>query len=119
MAKTVTAKALIDTQFASSTSATEYTAPASPNSTRAIIDKFTVTNVTGSAETVSVWLIPDGQTENNAYKVVDEESVAANSSEELTVLKNHVLDAGGFIKVVASAGSSLVIRCSGREVVTT
>lgn len=115
MAKTVTAKPLILSQYAEASATTEYT---TPSSTKTIIDKFTATNVTGGSVSVSVYLVPNGQSVGDEYKIIDAKSVAANGTEDLTALKGHILDTGGFISVVASAGSSIVIRCSGREVVT-
>lgn len=115
MSKEVTAKPLILSSYADSGGAIEYTAP---SDTKSIIDKFTATNVTGTGETIDIWLIPNGQTVGNEYKILDSFAIAANTCVDITELKNHVLDTGGYIYAQASAGSAIVIRCSGREVKT-
>lgn len=109
----VVARVLISSQYVLNDDSTEYTAPAS---TRTIIDKVTVTNVTGGAVTVSIYLIPSGGAVDDEYKIIDTKSIAANTTEDLTDLKNHVLDTGDFISTIASAADSIVIRASGREV---
>ena len=115
MSVTVTAKPIILSRYASSSQTTEYTAP---SSTRTIIDKFTVTNVTGGAVTITIQIVTNGNTAATNYIIVQTKSVASAATADITELKNHVLNTGDFISVIASAGSSLVIRASGREVVT-
>ena len=111
---TVTAKNLIASKQAANVATTEYTAP---TSTRTIIDKFTATNTTGGAVTLTVYLVPSGQAASSSNKVLDAFSIAANTFLDLPQMQNHVLEAGDFISVLASAATSLTIRASGREVV--
>lgn len=115
MARTTTAKPLILTQYAESSATTEYT---TPSNSKSLIDKFTATNITGGALTVNIWLLPNGQTVGNEYLVIDTFSIAANTCKDFTELANQYLDTGEAIAVQASAASSIIIRCSGREVVT-
>jgi hypothetical protein len=110
----VTAKALIDAQYANTSATTQYTAPAA---TRAIIDKFTVTNTDASARTITVNIVPNGQSATGSNTITSALSVAAGASVELAELKNHILSAGDAVSVLASVASKVVIRMSGREIV--
>lgn len=108
----VTVKELIPAKQAENSQTTQYTA----SNVRAIIDKFTVTNTSASAVTLSVNLVADGGSAGNSNLVTKTRSVNAGETEQFTELVGHVLDAGSFISTIASAATSLTIRCSGREV---
>jgi hypothetical protein len=109
----ILAKPLINAKYAANSATTEYTSPAS---TRTIIDKFTVTNITGVAVTLTVHLVPSGGSADNTNKIIDALSVAANATTDISSLQNQILAAADFISVLASAANSLVIRASGRQV---
>lgn len=109
----VTAKALINAQQVTASDATYYTVPAA---TTTIIDKFTATNVTAGAVTLNVNLVASGGSAGVTNLVIDVLSIAANSVTDLTQLQNQILSTGDFISCKASAGSSIVIRGSGREI---
>lgn len=109
----VAAKCLINSKYAANSVATEYTAPAS---TRVIVDKFTATNIDSSSRTLSVYLVPSGDSASDANLVLDSVSIAANTCRDCTELKNQILNAGDTIQVLASASSNINIRASGREV---
>ena len=120
MSQTVTAKALVAAQYAAASATTEYTVP---SSTRTIIDKFTVTNTDSSARTLTVYLVPNGQVVGDEYMIIDALTVPDSATTsgavlDITELKGHVLESGDTIQVLGSVASKLVIRCSGREVVT-
>jgi hypothetical protein len=110
----VTPKVLIQTKYASNSQQTEYNVP---GSTTTIIDKFTATNIDSGAQTVTVYLIPSGQSVGNAFKVIDAISIPANTALDITQLQNHILATGDIINAFASASSKVVIKASGREVV--
>lgn len=109
---TVTAKALIEAKYASTSAATEYTA----TGVRTIIDKFTATNTDAAAVTLTVYIVPSGQTAGATYTVISAKSIAAGATADLSELQNQILNSGDFISVFASTASKLVIRMSGREV---
>lgn len=120
MSKTVTAKNLIQAQYADSSATIEYT---TPSSTRTIIDKFTVTNTDTSSRTISVYIVPNGQSVDDEYLIidaldVDDSATTAGAVKEITELKGHILESGDAIHVLGSVADKLVIRSSGREVVT-
>lgn len=108
-----TVACLIEAKHAASSSATEYTSAAS---TRTIVDKFTATNTDSSDRTISVWIVPSGGTEADTNLIVKTKNVVAGTTVDLTDLQNQVLEAGDFIRVVASVASKVTIRASGRNV---
>lgn len=109
----VFAQAIINSKYAENVTTTEYT---SSNITT-IIDKFTVTNISGSAATLTVHIVPDQQFTSNANMIIKTLSVAASATTDIAGLKGHVLAPGDYIRVLASAADSLVIRASGRRAV--
>lgn len=109
---TVTAKPLIVSKYAAATDTTEYT---TATGVRTIIDKFTGYNATAGTLTLTVNLIPNAGTVGTSNVVVVK-SIAAGVTETFPEVCGHVLEPGGSISVVASAGTSISIRCSGREV---
>lgn len=109
----VTATCLVDAQYVSNTTTTYYTAP---SSTRAIIDLVTVTNRTGGAVTIDVYLVPLADSADDENKIIRAESVAAGATVIIEELKGQVLETGDFLSCTASAGGSLVLRVSGREI---
>lgn len=109
---TVTPKVLIASKQAENSQTTQYTA----TNVKALIDKFTVSNTTAGAETLSINLVASGGTASNSNKIISALSVPAGDTIIVGELSAHVLEAGGFISTIASASSALTIRCSGREV---
>lgn len=110
---TITAKALIGAKYASNADSTEYTAP---GGTHVIIDKFTATNTDGSSQTVTINIVPSGQSVDGSNKIISAKSISAGAIYDFTELKSHILNPGDFISVVASVASKMVIRAAGREI---
>lgn len=108
----VTVKELIPSKQAENSQTTQYTA----SNVKAIIDKFTATNTSGGAVTLSVNLIASGDTSGDDNLIVKTRSINAGETESFTELVGQTLDAGSFISTIASAATSLTIRCSGREI---
>lgn len=92
--------------------ATYYTVAAGKTAT---IKKLTITNTTGSAETFDLHLVPSGDSATASNQIQDGVSVAANSTLVVNAATDHVLEAGGTIQALASAGSALTIIASGNE----
>lgn len=107
----VTAKCLINSQFAT-TGSTLYTA----SSVRTIIDKFTAYNSDAGAVTVSIYIVPVSGTFGNSNAVMKTYSIASGATKDFSELQNQILESGDSIYVVASVGSKLAVRASGREV---
>lgn len=109
----VVGKCLIESKFASASGLSEYAAPAT---THTIVDKFTATNTDVSAITISVNLVPSAGSPGDSNLIVKAKSIAAGATADLTDLQNQILNPSDFIFVLASTGSKLTIRASGREV---
>lgn len=92
---------------------TQYTAPPA---TRTIIDKFTGTNTTAGAVTITVKLVPNAGAAGVGNTIVSVKSIAPGECYTFPELVGHVLNPGDFISTLASAGASITCRASGREV---
>ena len=109
---TVTVTVLVPAQTANNTQSTVYTA----TGVTAIIDKFTATNYSGTAATISVTLVTSGGTAGNNDLIVKTKTLQASETYTFPELVGHVLRPGGFISTLAGAASAINIRVSGREV---
>jgi hypothetical protein len=109
---TVTVKVLIPSKTAENSQTTQYTA----TNAVAIIDKFTATNYSVSAATISVNLVTSGDTAGNQNLVTKTRTLQPSETYRFPEIVGHVLASGGFISTVASAASAISIRSSGREV---
>ena len=109
---TVTVTTLVPAQTANNTQSTVYTA----TGVTAIIDKFTATNYSGTAATISVNLVTSGGTAGNNDLIVKTKTLQASETYTFPELVGHVLRPGGFISTIAGTASAINIRVSGREV---
>lgn len=108
----VSVKVLIPAKIAENAQTTQYTA----SSVVAIIDKFTATNYSASTATLSINLVTSADTAGNQNLIVKTKSLQAGETYTFPEIVGHALASSGFISTVASAASSINIRCSGREV---
>jgi hypothetical protein len=109
---TVTVTVLVPAQTANNTQSTVYTA----TGVTAIIDKFTATNYSASAATISVNLVTAGGTAGNNDLIVKTKTLQAGETYTFPELVGHVLRPSGFISTLAGTASAINIRVSGREV---
>ena len=109
---TVTVTVLVPAQTINNTQTTMYTA----TGVTAIIDKFTATNYSGTAATISVNLVTSGGTAGNNDLIVKTKTLQASETYTFPELVGHVLRPGGFISTLAGTASAINIRVSGREV---
>ena len=109
----VIAKALFNPLQITAAEVTQYTAPAA---TRTIIDKFTGTNTTASAATVTVKLVPSGGAAGVGNTIVSAKALAAGEAYTFPELVGHVLNPGDFISTLAGTAAAITVRASGREV---
>lgn len=110
----ITAKPLIDAQFAPVSLDLMYS---TPGNARTIIDKFTATNTNAATQTVTIHLVKSGDAAGASNIVTSAHSLTTGQSAELPELKNHILGPSDSVWVVASLASAIVVRASGREVV--
>jgi hypothetical protein len=108
----VTVKNLVFAKTAEATQTTQYTALG----VTTIIDKFTATNYSSSAATISVNLISPGGSAGDSNLIVKTKTLQANETYTFPELVGHVLPPSGFISTIAGTSSAINIRVSGREV---
>lgn len=109
---TVTAKVLVPAKFAENAQTTQYTA----SGVTAIIDKFTATNISTSAATISVNLVTTAGSAGSSNLITKTKTLQANEVYTFPELVGQVLGSGDFISTIAGTASAINIRVSGREV---
>jgi len=109
---TVTAKVLIPAKIAEASQTTQYTA----TNVTTIIDKFTATNYSAGAVTISVNLVTSGDIVGNQNLVTKTKSLQPGETYTFPEIVGQILAPSGFISTIASAATSVNIRASGREV---
>jgi len=109
---TVTVKVLVPAKTAENTQTTQYTA----SGVTAIIDKFTATNYSATAATVSVNLVTAAGSAGNDNLIVKTKTLQPSETYTFPELVGHVLAPSGFISTIAGTASAINIRVSGREV---
>lgn len=102
---------LFSAKFAENAQTTQYTS----NLVQTSIDKFTATNVTGLAATITVNLVASGDVAGTSNMVVITKTIPAGKSYTFPEVVGHILAAGGFISTIAGTASAIVIRASGRQ----
>ena len=108
----VNVKVLIPAKIAENTQTTQYVA----QNVSAIIDKFTATNYSASAATLSVNLVTQFDSSGNQNLIIKNKTLLPSETYTFPELVGHVLQPGGFISTIASAASAINIRSSGREI---
>lgn len=108
----VNVKVLIPAKIAENTQTTQYTA----TNVSTIIDKFTATNYSGSAATLSINLVTQFDAAGNQNLIVKTKTLQAAETYTFPEIVGHVLAPGGFISTIAGTASAINIRSSGREV---
>ena len=109
---TVSVKVLIPAKIAEGTQTTQYTA----SGVTAIIDKFTATNYSAAAATISVNLVTGADTAGNQNLIVKTKTLQPAETYTFPELVGFALAPSGFISTIAGTASAINIRASGREV---
>ena len=109
---TVTVKVLIPAKTAENSQTTQYTA----TGVTTIIDKFTATNYSATAATISVNLVTAAGSASNDNLITKTKTLQASETYTFPELVGHVLAPSGFISTIAGTASAINIRASGREV---
>ena len=108
----VNVKVLIPAKIAENTQTTQYTAV----NVSTIIDKFTATNYSAAAATLSVNLVTQFDSSGNQNLIIKNKTLLPSETYTFPELVGHVLQPGGFISTIAGTASAINIRSSGREV---
>ena len=109
---TVTVKVLIPAKTAENSQTTQYTA----SGVTTIIDKFTATNYSAAAATISVNLVTVADTAGNQNLITKTKTLQPAEVYTFPEIVGQVLAPGGFISTIAGTASAINIRSSGREV---
>ena len=109
---TVTVKVLVPAKTAENTQTTQYTA----SGVTALIDKFTATNYSGSAATISVNLVTAAGSAGNDNLIVKTKTLQPAETYTFPELVGAALMPSGFISALAGTASAVNIRVSGREI---
>jgi hypothetical protein len=109
---TTSVKVLVPAKTAEASQTTQYTA----TGLTAIIDKFTATNYSTGAATISVNLVTSGGSAGNDNLINKTKTLQAAETYTFPELVGQVLAPGGFISTIAGTASAINIRVSGREV---
>lgn len=108
----VSIKVLIPAKTAENAQTTQYTA----TNVTAIIDKFTATNYSATAATISVNLIAASGSAGNDNLIVKTKTLQPAETYTFPELVGQVLQSGSFISTLAGTASAINIRASGREI---
>ena len=103
---------IIPAKTAEATQTTQYTS----NGVQTIIDKFTATNYSASAATISVNLITAAGSASDSNLIVKAKTLQPSETYTFPELVGHVLPNNGFISTIAGTATSINIRASGRLV---
>ena len=109
---TVTVNVLVPAKTAENTQTTQYTA----SGVTALIDKFTATNYSGSAATISVNLVTAAGSAGNNNLIVKTKTLQPSETYTFPELVGAALMPSGFISTLAGTASAVNIRVSGREI---
>lgn len=108
----VTQTVLIDAKTAEAAQTAQYTS----TNVISVIDKFTATNYSAVAATISVNLVASGGVEGNDNLIIKARSLQAGETYTFPELTGHVLLPSGFISTIAGTAASINIRASGRQI---
>ena len=108
----VTISNIIPAKTAENAQTTQYTS----NGVQTIIDKFTATNYSAVAATISVNLVTAAGSAGNDNLIVKTKTLQPSETYTFPELVGHVLPLNGFISTIAGTASAINIRASGRLV---
>jgi hypothetical protein len=108
----VSTRVLIPAKTAENTQTTQYTA----TNVTTVIDKFTATNYSATAATISDNLVAVSGSEGNDNLIVKTKTLQPSETYTFPELVGQVLNPGGFISTIAGTATAINIRASGREI---
>jgi hypothetical protein len=108
----VTVRVLIPAKTAEAAQTTQYTA----QGVTTIIDKFTATNYSATAATISINLVTAAGTASNDNLIVKTKTLQAGETYTFPEIVGQALSPGGFISTIAGTAAAINIRSNGREV---
>jgi hypothetical protein len=109
---TVIVKNLVPSKDVANSQTTQYTA----NGVTTIIDKFTATNYSATAATISVNLVTLSGSAGNSNLITKTKTLQPSEVYTFPELVGQVLNSGDFISTIAGTATAINMRVSGREV---
>lgn len=109
---TVTVKALVEGKSVENSQTTQYTA----TGVTTIIDKFTATNYSAAAATISVNLVASAGSAGNTNIITKTKALQPAEVYTFPEIVGQVLNTGDFISTIAGTASAINMRVSGREI---
>lgn len=109
---TVIVKNIVPAKTVEAAQTTQYTA----SNVTTIIDKFTATNYSASAATISVNLVTVAGSAGNNNLITKTKTLQPSEVYTFPELVGQVLNSGDFISTIAGTASAINMRVSGREV---
>jgi len=109
---TVIVKNIVPGKTVEATQTTQYTA----NNVTTIVDKFTATNYSATAATISVNLVTVAGSAGNINLITKTKTLQPAEVYTFPELVGQVLNNGDFISTIAGTASAINMRVSGREV---
>ena len=103
---------LIPAKTVESTQTTQYTS----TGVTTIIDKFTATNYSATAATISVHLVTVATSPNNENIIVKTKALQPNETYTFPELVGAALAPSGYISTLSSAAGAINVRASGRQI---
>lgn len=107
-----TVSVIIPAKTAENAQTTQYTS----SNVTTLIDKFTATNYSAAAATISVSLVTTGDTADNDNLIVKTKTLQPSECYTFPEIVGHALAGGGFISTIAGTASAINIRASGRVI---
>jgi hypothetical protein len=108
----VTVTVLIPAKTAEAAQTTQYTS----TGVTTIIDKFTATNYSAAAATISVNLVTAAGSAGNDNLIVKTKTLQAGETYTFPEIVGQVLSPSAFISTIAGTASAINMRASGRQV---
>lgn len=109
---TVTVKNIVPAKIVENVQTTQYTA----TNVTTIIDKFTATNYSATAATISVNLVTIAGSAGDLNLITKTKTLQPSEVYTFPELVGQVLNPGDFISTLAGTASAINMRVSGREV---
>ena len=109
---TVIVKNIVPAKTVEASQTTQYTA----TNVTTIIDKFTATNYSATAATISVNLVTLAGSAGNSNLITKTKTLQPSEVYTFPELVGQVLNSGDFISTIAGTASAINMRVSGREV---
>lgn len=105
----ITASVLIPSKAAETAQTTQYTS----TNCKTRVEKFTATNTGASTATISINLIPSGNTASASNLIVSAKAIAPGETYIFPEIVGHTLNVGEYISTITSATSTITIKASG------